>query len=832
MSQSRKDKLMSQRLLLGVLVMCLSTSFWEVCWCPCRFVGEEPTHAEVPSGCHEPKRPEEEPNYNLASQWWPELENVWTPIGWKDHCVRFNVLYNGSIIVGHPTQARNFMRRLKSIIGSGIQLDFSFSIDEQLPGCITEPFKLSDKDGGIGCQRWAPTICPLLCSTLPKDEVVIRQLVFAHLMRGSGAAPGVEPLFAWVRLEPVRIPSCKERKKNTLTWFVRITKPHIQTSMSRSHNLVAVPADGVIPGRLSLADYTGVSRSGWLLRGDSWPIILAVLAPPGWQAKLVDRRRECYDVLLAVKGPLTFAAKVDLLLPAFPVEREIVEAELELGFQGALAEAEYFWSRVPVTAAKILTPENPINEAITRGVQLAQMLTIRHPDTGQYTLITGSWRYEALWSTFGAMVISMVFDTLGYHEEAEKYLEVFLQEQGKVKPPGAAYSLHPGYLGTPRIVESVDWLSDHGAILHAASYHALLTNNREFITRWLPAIISACEFICESTRQVGHGGIEGILPAGRGSDMATIGQWVWNDGWNYKGLCTAVQLLERLGHPQAEHFRTCAEEWRRRFWEVFTETGRKMRHWRSASGEVWPLAPTALPEGGDVSHPFYLDTGPLFLIFAGLVPPANPWIEGTLRYFREGPNHQFLDPRGEHPRPPCLFHEISSCEPAYSWNVFHSHAVRDRARFLEGMYSLFAGGMSRQTYISSETRGGISGGIYAHPLAIYCARLAVIDDIVSPEEIHLLRLVPRAWLSASRETIFENIPTVFGPVSLRFQLSHGDRSLEVKFTNDFHHPPRRIVLHLPPGYQLGEVCVNGKRFPVSENDWLDLTQALGAAGSD
>jgi len=29
-----------------------------------------------------------EPNVEVASAWWPEMENTWVPIGWKDHrCV-------------------------------------------------------------------------------------------------------------------------------------------------------------------------------------------------------------------------------------------------------------------------------------------------------------------------------------------------------------------------------------------------------------------------------------------------------------------------------------------------------------------------------------------------------------------------------------------------------------------------------------------------------------------------------------------------------------------------------------------------------------------------
>ena len=42
---------------------------------------------------------EAEPSVALARQWWPEQTNVWTPFGWPDHYFKFNVLYNGGLIL-------------------------------------------------------------------------------------------------------------------------------------------------------------------------------------------------------------------------------------------------------------------------------------------------------------------------------------------------------------------------------------------------------------------------------------------------------------------------------------------------------------------------------------------------------------------------------------------------------------------------------------------------------------------------------------------------------------------------------------------------------------
>ena len=39
-----------------------------------------------------------EPTFETACQWWPNTANMVTPLGWKDHLFRFNVLWNGTIL--------------------------------------------------------------------------------------------------------------------------------------------------------------------------------------------------------------------------------------------------------------------------------------------------------------------------------------------------------------------------------------------------------------------------------------------------------------------------------------------------------------------------------------------------------------------------------------------------------------------------------------------------------------------------------------------------------------------------------------------------------------
>jgi hypothetical protein len=46
-----------------------------------------------------------EPDFKTACGWWSEHPNKWTPIGWRYHMQRFNVMWN-SIILAEPAMSR------------------------------------------------------------------------------------------------------------------------------------------------------------------------------------------------------------------------------------------------------------------------------------------------------------------------------------------------------------------------------------------------------------------------------------------------------------------------------------------------------------------------------------------------------------------------------------------------------------------------------------------------------------------------------------------------------------------------------------------------------
>jgi hypothetical protein len=93
---------------------------------------------------------------------------------------------------------------------------------------------------------------------------------------------------------------------------------------------------------------------------------------------------------------------------------------------------------------------------------------------------------------------------------------------------------------------------------------------------------------------------------------------------------------------------------------------------------------------------------------------------------------------------------------------------------------------------------------------------AVIDDSISDRDLHLLRMCPSEWISAGAATEFIKVPTKYGVVDLRFQLSSDHLTLSVNWRGQWHHRPRNVILHGVPGTGVKWIVANGRRYRAAE----------------
>lgn len=765
-------------------------------------------------------QPPGEPDMQKALTWWPDQINIWTPVGWKDHSYRFNVVYNGDILAT-PAPRWGWPRVNSSQwIGKDLMLKMSFNPNGKPIPIPRERIPVFKMDGGHGIQGWDEEhAAPVLWTDyrLPHQGSVIRQEFFAHVKGGKAVKTALEPLYGWIRLKIKFVDQV--RHADSIPVVIRLNRNYYD---HYNHGEYALSLD-INPNirkyyqKLHADVISEDGRKGMNVLEPDGKLRMKIL--PGNQ---FDRLQflTVEDGVYAVKFFIRNqeGAYADILLPMRSEDLSTLKDEEQLGYEGALRESDIFWEQNDPHAATVRVPEEYVTNAINQSVKFAQIIAERDYKTLEYSYLTGSFGYDYLWATPTSRRSFMFMDLLGQFNATKKYSEIFLKNQGTVKAPGLAYKMDPGYYSTPKTLTSIDWLTDHGAILLQVTRHALLSGDTAFIHHWLPSILEACDFLKRACALTDHNGIKGLLPPAVSTDERLENQSVWSIAWNYKGLVSAVDLLKRIGHPRAPEFEQFAKNFKKTFQDSYREIVKNGKTWIDDQGKTRYLPSTVLTNKPQPYHPFtemaYLDAGPMVLVWAGLMDADDPIMQDILYFFRDGPNKKLWPPLFYPLDPPWLHHEISTGEPCYSWNVFYSWKLDDREKFLEGMYSLYAGALSHNTYISCEHRDGIQGNLFATSLAFDLTRLAVIDDQIKENELHLLRICPLAWVTSSKETVFDKMPTIFGPVNLRFKKSADSKVLYVKFTSEWRYKPRSVVLHVPPVPGLEAVMVNGKKYKI------------------
>ena len=105
---------------------------------------------------------------------------------------------------------------------------------------------------------------------------------------------------------------------------------------------------------------------------------------------------------------------------------------------------------------------------------------------------------------------------------------------------------------------------------------------------------------------------------------------------------------------------------------------------------------------------------------------------------------------------------------------------------------------------------------------VFLMRLSAVDDVFEEGNLHLMRLVPLAWVRSDYETKFEDMPTEYGPVSLKFRLSEDGEALMVDWQPKFRTQPDSVILHVPPVDGLKKVIINGMSHRISPGEIIKV----------
>jgi hypothetical protein len=276
----------------------------------------------VPAGA------EPEPDAAAACQWWPDLKDIWTPVGWKNHLFRYNIFYNG-IIDAHP----DLNARTQAWKGQGVQLYPAFTTKGNwAPN--------TDRDDGAVVQGWEEGAAPVLWSEWSHDGFLVRQSVFAHVPGARPVETGTEPLFLWVRVSVHDVCAALPLEPKAGLAY-KINAPHLSGGMTLMGNVWFNLAASAYPRKLAPDADGPVASDGWRLVEEDGRVRLGVAPPREGRSPVAltyaAGKPQPGDAVLAVLLEGKKGAFADLLVPMLPIDRATFDRELALGYDAARA---------------------------------------------------------------------------------------------------------------------------------------------------------------------------------------------------------------------------------------------------------------------------------------------------------------------------------------------------------------------------------------------------------------------------------------------------------------------------------------------------------------
>lgn len=440
-------------------------------------------------------------------------------------------------------------------------------------------------------------------------------------------------------------------------------------------------------------------------------------------------------------------AVFEAYVPHRPVTAERGRALARAGFEEKLAECRTYWKGRLSGAAKMRVPEQRVDEMIRAG--LLHLDLVQYGREPEGTLVPAIGVYTAIGSESSPIIQFM--DSMGWHKEARRALEFFLDKQHE-----------DGF-----IQNFGGYMLETGAALWSLGEHYRYTRDEAWARRVAPKVTRACEYLerwrarnlREELRGRGYGMLEG-----KTADPEDLFRSFMLNGYAYLGLQRASEMLERAAPAEAARWRRLASELKVDIRAALFEN--------LAKSPVVPLAngmwtPTCAPwaeyrgplslyadggawytHGSMVSRDSLL--GPLYLVFQEVLDPGEPAARSLLEF------HSDL---------------MTENNTAFSQPYYSRHAAvhlrRGEVRpFLAAYYNTAAALADRETYTFWEHYYHVSPH-KTHEEGWFLMDTRWMLYREQGDTLWLLSGIPSGWLASGRSIELEGVASYFGPLAVR-----------------------------------------------------------------
>ncbi|MHB0998416.1 MAG: hypothetical protein ACYC27_04140 [Armatimonadota bacterium] len=502
-----------------------------------------------------------------------------------------------------------------------------------------------------------------------------------------------------------------------------------------------------------------------------------------------------------------------------------------------------FWRGLGKIGAEVHTPE-PRLDALYKShfahVSIADHTMPNDPDIINTSV--GSSIY-ANYANESCMIVKEL-DERGLHEEARRRLSAWLKYQGTAALIGNFTDQNGVFFGTGGFEAGNTYNQHHGWVLWCLSEHYFTTRDDAWMKSIADQLIKGADWVFRQRKNTmvelphSRGWEYGFLPAGSLEDVSDYFYWLSTNSVTWRGVDSAAQALEAIGHPEAARIRREADEYRKDLIKGFEKSRQNSPLVKLKDGRWIPHYPSRLYlRGRDIGWIREVLEGSVYLLISGLYDENSKQAAWILDDYQD---NRYISPDYGYPiyNPNDLWYDVGgfSCQPNLLAGLM-PYLDRDEPELYIWMFFNAWAACYRE-----ET-----GSMVEHPFPVLGhSNIAIVKTSDQSNAVKWLRYmyvyapkdtlfigwaIPREWLSNGKEISAEKVSTRFGDVSVRYHSEVNSGVITLNTDLALKSQPGKIIARIrhPEKLPIKSVMVNGQsysNFDAVKGD-IDITGLSG-----
>ena len=492
---------------------------------------------------------------------------------------------------------------------------------------------------------------------------------------------------------------------------------------------------------------------------------------------------------MAILLPPGGTAVLDMIIPHSPLSTERALKLAKQDYTKHLDACRTFWKEKLASASSISVPEPAIDERIKAGLLHCDIATFGKEPSG--TLLASIGFYAPIGSESSPII--QFFDSMGWHDVAERSLQFFLDRQ---REDGFIQNFGGYQLET-------------GPALWSMGEHYRYTHDNAWVRKIKAKVLKSCDFLLawrnRNKRAELRGNGYGMLD-GKVADPEDFFHSFMLNALSYVGIARVAEMLKEVDPVQSKRLAKEAAAFRKDIRTAYYESIGRSPVIPLGDGTWTPtVAPwTEYPgplvlfaDGGDwFSHGTIAcrDSmiGSLYLVIGEVLEPREMATEALLRT-----NQQLFTVRN------------AGLSQPYYCRHDHLHLIRDEVKeFLKTYYNQFTGLQDRETYTFWE-HYWFASQHKTHEEGWFMMQTRWMLWMEQGESLHLLKAIPRRWLENGKQIELKDVASYFGKVSLKVESKLASGTIEADVVCTSARRPGSLVVRLPHPEQRKPIRVEG-----------------------